>query len=99
MAGIVPYNPLHFLRPWRSDVRRDCFRFARVLKRIATGYADRSHSKAKDCDQPRRSLLRYLPDFYSLLRRQVKRVDFDNVKCLVEFRYISDRTVDPVLSR
>jgi hypothetical protein len=25
MAGIVPYNPLHFLRPWRSDVRRNCF--------------------------------------------------------------------------
>ena len=22
-AGIVPYNPLHFLRPWRSDAH-DC---------------------------------------------------------------------------
>jgi hypothetical protein len=24
-AGIVPYDPLHFLHPWRSDVRREAF--------------------------------------------------------------------------
>jgi len=28
MAGIVPYNPLHFLPSWRSDVRRDWFGFS-----------------------------------------------------------------------
>ena len=32
MAEIVPYNPLHFLRPWRSDVRCDWFRFAQILE-------------------------------------------------------------------
>jgi len=35
MAGIVPYNPLHFLHPWRSDVLRDWFGFARPFKSIA----------------------------------------------------------------
>jgi len=35
MAVIVPYNPMHFLRPWRSDVRRDCVRFPHIQKSIA----------------------------------------------------------------
>ena len=42
------------------DVRRDCVKFARVLKRIATGCADPSHSNAKNRDQLRRSLLQSL---------------------------------------
>ena len=37
MAGIVPYNPLHFLLPWRSDVRRDCSSFVCCLKKFAAG--------------------------------------------------------------
>jgi len=39
MAGIVPYNPLHFLRPWRSDVRRDRVTVAPGVKSIAAGRA------------------------------------------------------------
>ena len=43
MARIVPDNPLHFLRPWRSDVRRDCVNFAHGLKSIAAGRASHIH--------------------------------------------------------
>ena len=87
------------------DVRRDCVRFARVLKRIATGYADPSHSKAKNSDQLRRSLLQslqpphLLPDFYAFFWRQVKCIGFNDIKYFVELRYVSDCAVNAVLSR
>ena len=45
MAEIVPYDPLHFLHPWRLDVRRDCFVVGHSQKSIAAGRGSYKYSQ------------------------------------------------------